>query len=130
MNKQMSAAEIDELGYCLLSDKPPVMTRQEKLLRFAELVRTTPNQFVIFSNLEHYYPHQWDGIRMDHSAFAMAALDPVFRNAGLRDDTVGSAVRFFELSRDELHAFSCDCGGIITNDFMAARIEKIAQDSR
>jgi hypothetical protein len=35
-------------------------------------------------------------------------------------------MHFFELSQHELHEFSCDCGGVITNDEMAKRINTLA----
>ncbi len=35
-------------------------------------------------------------------------------------------LRFFELSKNDLHEFSCDCGGVIRNDTMADRIEAVA----
>jgi len=38
-----------------------------------------------------------------------------------------SAMDFFELSQSDIHAFSCDCGGSISNAKMADRIEKIAR---
>ncbi|MDT5199026.1 MAG: hypothetical protein QOH34_548, partial [Mycobacterium sp.] len=44
MNKQLSATELGLLS----SVAPHVMTRREKLLRFAMIVRTSQRNFVIF----------------------------------------------------------------------------------
>ncbi len=65
----------------------------------------------------------------------MAGRDPVLQQAGLKADlpggnvSVGGAQRFFELSKSDLHEFSCDCGGVITNEEMARRVENIAARS-
>src|SRR5260370_10159033 len=49
MNKQLSATELG-----LLSSVPPhVMTRRDKLLRLAMIVRTSQRNFVIFHHLEY-----------------------------------------------------------------------------
>src|SRR5215212_2846361 len=56
------------------------------------------------------------------SAFAIAAADPVLKVAGLNSECVGEGVRFFELSKDDVHAFSCDCSGSISNTSVAGRV--------
>ena len=120
MNKQLLPDEIALLAR-------PVMTRREKLLRFADVVRSyrdTP--FGLYHNLEGYRPEQLNSIGLSGSAFAAAAADPILRDAGADLHTVGAAQRFFELSQHELHEFSCDCGGTITNTDMANRIESLA----
>jgi hypothetical protein len=52
----------------------------------------------------------------------------VFKSVGLNGPaTVQGAMNFFELTQDELHEFSCDCGGRISNSMMADRITAIAE---
>jgi hypothetical protein len=61
------------------------------------------------------------------TALGIAASDPVFRAQGLNTTTsIADALRFFELSISQAHAFSCDCGGAISNDQQADRIERLA----
>lgn len=136
MNKQLSAAELALLSSPLPMPPPlPVMTRREKLLRLAQVIRAYNDRFIIFHGLEYEPQHMLDQIYHPNSAFAAAARDPVLLNAGLVPDsqgrgmTVGQAQRFFELSQRDLHEFSCDCGGVITNEEMARRIEHIAARS-
>ena len=120
MNKQLMPDEVALLA-------KPVMTRREKLLRFAAIVRSNRDRpFYLYHNLEGYNPEQLNSIGLGESAFAAAAADPILRDAGLTGNSVGDAQRFFELSQHELHEFSCNCGGEITNDDMANRIERIA----
>lgn len=120
MNKQLMPDEVALLA-------KPVMTRREKLMRFAEVVRSHRDRpFGLYHNLEGYHPEQLQSIGINGSAFEAAAADPILRDAGLTGQTVADAQRFFELSQHELHEFSCNCGGEITNEDMARRIEHVA----
>jgi len=119
MNKQLMPDEIALLA-------KPVMTRRDKLLRFAAIVGSQARNFGLYHNLEGYTPEQLQRIGINGSAFEAAAADPILRDAGADIHTVADAQRFFELSQHELHEFSCDCGGAITNLDMANRIESIA----
>jgi hypothetical protein len=123
MNKQLSA---DELSVLLV----PVMTRREKLLRFARIVRAHPGNLHLFSNIEYMDRRALAAERHPFSMFAAAAHDPVLADAGLHGDSVIEAMRFFELTKDELHYFSCDCGGAISNEEMARRIDSLAACSQ
>ena len=124
MNKQLSAAELVTISEMTSPFMP--MSRRDKLLRFAKIMREHRQEIYIFSNIEYYGPADWDELRHPRSAFALAAADPVFRGAGLTDSSAGAGAKFFELSRDDLHKFSCDCGGLLTNEEMARRIESLA----
>jgi hypothetical protein len=106
------------------------LSRREKLLRWANLIRKERKGLVLFHNLEHWTKAQLkallpEGI-LTASAFTVAADDPVFASLGL-GRTAADAMKFFELSRAQLHGFSCDCGGVITNEEMARRIERLAE---
>ncbi|WP_334358416.1 MULTISPECIES: hypothetical protein [unclassified Bradyrhizobium] len=105
------------------------MTRREKLLRLAELVRSHPGPLALYHGLE--YIHIDDLYRFiicnDISAFGLAARDEVFRQQGMQENaTIGNVKQFLELNQNELHEFSCDCGGRISNETMAQRIEGLA----
>jgi hypothetical protein len=109
------------------------LTRKEKLLRWSELIRATSANFYIFHRLEHWNPRQLKMAMAEHgiplgyaNAFIVAAADPVFRAAGLAGDSVADSMRFFELSLDDMHGFSCDCGGAVEKTDMAHRIEHLA----
>jgi hypothetical protein len=119
----------------------PVMTKKEKLTRWATLIRQASLPVYLMSNLEYRSPDQLATIWHPNSPWAVAALDPELSAAGLKADlpspherypnqtSAAEAMRFFELSQEELHAFSCDCGGAISNANMADRIERIAARS-
>lgn len=116
----------------------PVMTRTEKLTRWAELIRKHPYPPTIFHRLE-YLDH--DGLRAPkfHSddtttVFGIATSDPKFQEAGLvptdginirGTNSVKDIMDFFELTQAQLHEFSCDCGGPMHQETMARRVESL-----
>jgi hypothetical protein len=48
-------------------------------------------------------------MRADGSPISVAFKDPVLRAAGLENDSYGEAMRFFELSDNQLHKIICYC---------------------
>jgi hypothetical protein len=129
----------DLVSAVAIVDKPMTMTRREKLLHWAALVRKAPGHLYMFSRLEY-----WSKIQLDEpsyfagadTAFGLALADPTFSDMGLKgeryfnpDQEAGSVrqvMNFFELSQAQLHEFSCDCGGHISRDQMADCIERLA----
>ena len=115
----------------LLSQIALPMPRKERLLHWAKLIRKTEiRALFIFHNLE-YWPRLYLENLLVHnhwgpSAFTLALQDPVFLKEGHTDSSIAGAMRFFELTLCDLHAFSCNCGGDISNEEMARRIERIA----
>lgn len=107
-----------------VEDRP--MTQKEKLLHWAELVRATPGHLALFSNLERWTPEMLEQEYLCNTAFSVAANDAKFRAAGLLSNAAASVMKFFNISQEDLHEFSCDCGGEITNVSMAQRIERLA----
>lgn len=109
------------------------LTRREKLLHWAKLVTQHPGNLALFHMLEHWHGDMLLRPMTDVDAgpniFSIASADPVFKAAGLQGDSVKNAMDFFEISQDELHEFSCDCGGQITNKGMATRITKLADNT-
>jgi len=110
------------------------MTRREKLLRWAKLVREYSRQLYLYHRLEY-----WDSFQLSNptnlrtvdsmsrqNAFSLAYADPVLAAEGLKGDSIAGVMGFMELTQAQLHEFSCDCGGAIDNDEMARRIEKLA----
>ena len=48
-------------------------------------------------------------MRADNSPLTVAFNDPVLRAAGLKDDSYGEALRFFEVNDRQLHWLVCFC---------------------
>jgi hypothetical protein len=115
----------------LFSAVPVKMTRREKLLRWAKLIRNHQGGLGLFSNLEHYHRNQLQMMMVTaggQSAFSVAVGDPEFAAQGLRpESSVRDVLTFFEMTVNEAHVFSCDCGGYIDNVEQARRIEGLAR---
>ena len=122
MNQQLTSAELASLPVAI-----PVLTNREKLFRLARLIRECNlSPLYMFSNLEYRTEHELAMLQHPMSPFALAAKDDILKDAGLAGPTVADAKKFFQLSTDELHAFSCDCGGALSNEQMARRVELLA----
>lgn len=124
MNQMTSTVEFER---DTATPVPSIMTRREKLLRFAHIVRTSGRDFYIFHSLERWDAQMLRANTHSASAFAAAAADPILKDAGLAGESPADAMKFFELEQNELHEFSCDCGGAISNTKMADRIERLAE---
>jgi hypothetical protein len=99
------------------------LTKRQKLMRFADIVRSRARcPLYLFNNIEYLDRGQWKYISHPASAFALAARDKVLRNAGLEDSSVADAQQFFDLSREELTEFSCVCGGSINKNKMPSAL--------
>lgn len=114
----------------LVNAVPLVMTRKEKLLRWAKLVMACERSLGLYHNLEYMSYADRDRVSIratDISALGVAVADPEFQAQGLSNpSTLNQVMDFFTLSQHELHEFSCDCGGSISNENQARRIEALA----
>ncbi|MEY9184745.1 hypothetical protein ABIG06_006293 [Bradyrhizobium sp. USDA 326] len=114
----------------LVSAVPVKMTREQKLMRWADLIRRHPGPLALFHGIEYMNRRDLEAVTITSAhpfALSVAQADPVLQAEGLQSPTsLGDALRFFEISQHEAHAFSCDCGGAISNTDQAQRIERLA----
>ncbi|MBB3705000.1 hypothetical protein [Aminobacter aminovorans] len=105
-----------------LADVVP-MTRIERLERWARLLKDQPQRRLTTLSGTEFLPHaERQTMRASGSPITVAFEDPVFRAAGLSDDSYGEAKRFFELSDRQLHNIVCHCHlGESTRGASAAR---------
>lgn len=142
MNQLLSPTAIKDMMSSVLTRPKPAapaaMSRREKLMLWASAIRSAGYNLVIFHNLEYYRKEQLALAGHTVSAFHLAGNIPALQGQGIKQDlTIGDnktvsaaeAMRFFELKQSELHEFSCDCGGSISREDMARRIEGLAQRS-
>jgi len=88
----------------------PVLSRRERLERWAELLERDPHRRLrALPRVEFVAERDRAGMRDDDSPIAVAFADPVLRAAGLEGDTFGDAQRFFELPWEDAHELLCDC---------------------
>ena len=115
---------------------PVKMDREAKLKHWAKLVRSYKGTevMIIFHNLERWTTDELlkkpSGVypRGYTDAFSIAFADKTLQAQGIKeqDQSFRGAMNFFELTQAQLHEFACDCGGSITTNDMADRIERLA----
>lgn len=112
---------------------PLPRTRTERLARWAEaLAKQGRARLNSLLRTEYVAPEALAQVRADNSPLSVAADDPVLRVAGLKDDTFGEAMRFFELSEHELHRIVCYChyGETMSAEEAAHRVRAMASLGR
>ena len=116
-------------AHAAITEAHQSLTRRQRLKRWAEtLARQGSNPLAPLRWVEFYADAERLLLRRDGSPLALAYADPVLREAGLGDDTLGEAQRFFGLSDDEAHRLLCDCHfvGTMTGRSVARRIRALA----
>ena len=90
--------------------KPHELTRDERLERWALALENCGRpRLRTLSETEHRPTDERLAMRADQSVISVAFEDPILRLAGMRNDTYGEALRFFELTDHQLHEMLCDC---------------------
>src|SRR5262249_19572139 len=111
MHKQLSA---DELAVIERDHPVPKRTKSEQLNQWADLIDAQVCNLYLYSNLENWGSDALDNPKYVDcgypTAISLALGHEAFKAEGI-GNSVGSALKFFELSKTELHSFSCDCGG-------------------
>jgi hypothetical protein len=104
---------------------PQKLSKKELLERWAlALEKRTGARLRTLREIEYKPLHEHLALREENSPLTVAFEDPVLRSAGLRNDTFGEAVRFFGLSKWQLHAVVCSChsGETMAAEDAAARV--------
>ncbi|MBB3148655.1 hypothetical protein FHS21_005103 [Phyllobacterium trifolii] len=87
-----------------------VLSRTKRLERWAELLEQNPTRRLATLHQTEYQPIRARGaMRADGSPISVAFKDPILRAAGLENDSYGEAMRFFELTDNQLHKIICYC---------------------
>lgn len=90
--------------------KEGFLSRQQRLQRWSDLLAREPDRPLnTFLQTEYMDVEARDSLRCADSALTVAFQDPVLREAGLTDDSYGTAKRFFGLGDQHLHWILCYC---------------------
>jgi hypothetical protein len=112
---------------------PIPQTRTERLQRWAAaLAKLGSARLNSLLRTEYVAPEALAAVRAENSPLSVAADDSALRVAGLRNDTFGEAMRFFELSEHELHRIVCYChyGETMSAEEAAHRVRAMAATGR
>jgi hypothetical protein len=115
------------------SEPPRPMSREERIKRWIDLLDADP-QRTLLALLEVEYLPVGDRLkyRSEASPLTVAYEDPVLRAQGLRSDSFGDALTFFELSERQLHHAFCSCivGARLTAGNAALRLRGMLRRER
>lgn len=110
---------------------PPVADRRQRLERWAELLEGIRHRHLdTLHETEFQLQEERDALRSDYSPITIAFRDPVLQDAGMGDDTYGEAIRFFDISDDELHDIVCYCrfGTTVSAAAAARQVRTVLED--
>jgi hypothetical protein len=111
----MEHRPLSELGHIADLKQPleaPVLSRRERLDRWAELLERDPDRLLkTLDEIEWKPKAERRLMRADGSALTVAYSDPILRADGLASDRFGDAVRFFQISEYDAHIVLCSCHG-------------------
>jgi hypothetical protein len=107
----MEYKTVEQIGKVAeIHGEQPLMSRIERLQRWAELLETQPDRRLnTLFETEYQGQAVRDAMRHVETPISVAFDDPILRTAGLTSDTYGEAKRFFEISDRELHNILCYC---------------------
>jgi hypothetical protein len=88
----------------------PVQSHEQRLERWSMLLAREPHRLLsTFPGTEFMDPKVRDALCCANSAITVAFEDPVLREAGLSDQSYGTAKKFFGLSDAQMHWILCYC---------------------
>jgi len=129
----MKYQRLDQVrGQAAITELRPPMTREQRLKRWAELLKHEGGRpLEALQWVEFYGDSERRQLRRDGSPLALAFADPELRADGLAGDTLGDAQDYFGLSDDDAHRLLCDCHfqGTMTGRSAARRVRAIAHPS-
>lgn len=103
VDKLRSVAEVREV-------KQGFLSRRERLERWADLLERDPRRRLrSLGEIEFTPEEKRPELRSDESPLTVAFEDSVLRADGLRSDTLGDAMEFFDLSERSAHRLLCSC---------------------
>lgn len=87
-----------------------LQSQQQRLDRWSWLLGGAPHRLLSsFPGTEFMDPKVRDAMRCANTAITVALEDPALREAGLTDDSYGTAKAFFGLSDAQMHWILCYC---------------------
>jgi hypothetical protein len=106
-----------------------VMSRHERLMRWADALESHAGQLNALREIEHLSPDMRRAYRGPNTPLTVAFNDVALREEGLASDQLGDAMDFFEMSDEDAHRLLCDCHymGSMTGSGLARRIRNYAE---
>lgn len=100
------------------------MSRHERLERWADALAAHGGALNALRRIEYLRPAERRAYHGENSPLTIAYRDPILRAEGLKSETLGDVMDFFELNEIDVHGLLCDCHyhGTMTGAGLAARL--------
>jgi len=124
--KHRTSAELKDFADVI---DPQSLSKEKLLERWAlALEKREGARLNTLREIEYKSKKQQSALRAEDSPLTVAFEDPVLRSAGLKNDTLGEAARFFGLSHWQLHEAVCGClfGETVDAEVVAARVRRLS----
>jgi hypothetical protein len=124
--KHRTSAELKDFADVI---DPQNLSKEKLLERWAlALEKREGARLNTLREIEYKSKKQQSALRAEDSPLTVAFEDPVLRSAGLKNDTLGEAARFFGLSHWRLHEAVCGClfGETVDAEVVAARVRRLS----
>jgi hypothetical protein len=107
----MKHQSLDQLATVAdVAAEQPGMSREERLERWAQCLDAAPKRRLrSLDGIEYGPKARRREVRENDSPLSVAYADPMLRREGLRGDTLGDALDFFEISFGDAHRVLCSC---------------------
>jgi hypothetical protein len=105
------------------------LSRRDRLMRWADALESHGKSLNALREIEYLSPEERRAYRDVNTPLTVAYKDPVLREAGLGDDSLGSSMDFFEMSDEDAHRLLCDCHymGTMSGATLANRVRHYAE---
>lgn len=127
--KHQTPEQLREAAAIVAANPLTTMTRRERLNRWADLLELQPGSIEALYRIEYLSEADRRAYRGgDSTPLAIAFGDPMLRGDGLRGNTLGDAMDYFEMNDEDAHRLLCDCHymGSLTGHSLAARLRRYA----
>lgn len=112
--------------------RPINLTSKERLELWAQRLDREPQRCLnTLGEIEFAPRSERPCMRSDNSPLTVAYEDPVLRASGLKSDTLGDAISFFDITEGDAHYILCSCmnGSTMTAARAAQRVRSISYNT-
>jgi hypothetical protein len=102
--------ELEAIAEVKIAEGGPAMSRDERLKRWISVLESNAARPLrSLFQFEYVPPDKRRACRAENSPLTVAFEDPVLRREGLKGDSLGDVLDFFDITEHHLHYAFCSC---------------------
>ena len=112
----------------IIAAAPTALTRRQRLDRWAELLDEHGGSLEALRRIEYLPDDERRAYRGANTPLNVAYADPLLRADGLKGETLGDAMDYFDMTAEDAHHLLCDCHymGSLTGHGLAGRLRRFS----